>query len=88
VTGLGLNAQFELLAERGDVSEEVAARFCDVIGETCFIASLLQAFRYTWRPSTSSGAQCGEYDLSARVLSAFADVARRRHEAERAKYDE
>lgn len=83
VTVRGLFAQYKGLAYGGHINDEI----CNLFAEFAFIWGRLAHHRYVWRPSTTAGPQCPEFQAHAKFLKALLGVAQvnAREERERRK---
>lgn len=73
----------------GEVTEAERDDFLRTAAEMIFVMRWLSTTRYQWRPSTSTGPQCGEWQCHAALLGALHDVAASKaaeREADRERY--
>jgi hypothetical protein len=77
---LGTGTHFLAVASRyrlGQMPENEVQPFLDTAGEFHFINRVLGAIRYQWKPTYPNGPQFGEWRLHQKVLTSFAEIARK-----------
>jgi len=74
---VGLGTHWRLLVMKGLPVEQVES-FLDSVAEMAYVHMALMQVRFLWVPSSSRGAQFGEFDKHAAFLKALAKIAKDR----------
>jgi len=82
---VGLATHWRLFVQQNLPVEQVET-FLDSVAEMAYVHKVLMQVRYIWVPSSSRGAQVGEFDKHADFLKALVKVAKDRGKEDESRY--